>query len=68
MTKSIEVLQQWSIENPDEKVGGVYTTYDAPYLRESLRPPVSELLSFVLCGYNIHDRQIRVRWFDHIRV
>lgn len=67
-TKAIEVLQQWSIENPQEKLAGLYTRYDAPYLRTGDRPAVSEIHRFFLCGYTDAGRQIRVRWFDHVLV
>lgn len=67
-TKAIDVLQQWSLENPQKRIAGICTHYDAPYLRAGNRPPVSEIHRFFLCGYTDSGRQVRVRWFDHTRV
>lgn len=66
--QSVDILQPWFANHPQEEVAGLLTVYDAPYLRAGDQPATSEIMNFVLCGYNPSGRQIRVRWFDHARV
>lgn len=68
--RTLEVMEQWSLENPDEKLAGIMTTYVADFLNapdrdQAFRLPISERMGLILVGYTPQDEQIRVRWFAH---
>lgn len=68
--ETLEVMEQWSLDNPDEKVAGLMTTYVADFLNapdrdRAFRLPVSERMGLIIVGYTADNQQIRVRWFDH---
>ena len=62
------LLEQWSSENPEEKVLGLGSIVESGQFAELRRLPYSPDGQLVLVGYLDDDRQIRVSWFAHARV
>jgi GNAT superfamily N-acetyltransferase len=62
------LVEQWSAENPDEKVLGLGSIVESGQFAELRRLPYSPDGQLVLVGYLDDDRQIRVSWFAHARV
>ncbi|HTO39933.1 MAG TPA: hypothetical protein VL026_03080 [Rhizomicrobium sp.] len=67
---SREVLEQWSLENPGEKVVGMAAIIQAREYKhkqqEAMWPEYG--LNLNLIGYNNVGSQIRVAWFKHAHV
>lgn len=67
---SREVLEQWSLENPGEKVVGMAAIIQAREYKqkqqEAMWPEYG--LNLNLIGYNNVGSQVRVAWFKHARV
>jgi GNAT superfamily N-acetyltransferase len=62
------VLEEWAREHPEEGVMGVAGVLQNRGLVEKPRLPTSPVGAFTLVGYTDAGEQIRVAWFDHVRV
>jgi len=64
---SREVLEQWSLQNPHEKVVGMAAIIQAREYKFKQREPLwpEYGLNLNLVGYNNVGSQIRVAWFKH---
>ena len=65
-----QVLEMWSVENPQEKMLGYGAIIQAPELmRKGLEPIWHDWgTDLVLAGYTQRGEQIRVGWFRHARL
>ena len=65
-----QVLEAWSVENPQEKLLGYGAIIQAAELmRKGLEPIWFDWgTDLVLCGYTQRGEQIRVGWFRHARL
>jgi GNAT superfamily N-acetyltransferase len=63
-----EVLEAWAREHPEEGVAGIAGVIQNPVLVDRPRMPTSPVGAFTLVGYTDNGEQIRVAWFDHVRV
>lgn len=66
-----QVLEMWSVENPQEKVLGYGAIIQAPELmmHKGLEPIWHDWgTDLVLAGYTQRGEQIRVGWFRHARL
>jgi hypothetical protein len=66
--RSREVLEQWSLEHPEEEICGMAANIEASQYRsgkqrEPMWPEYDLNLNFV--GYNNKGQQLRVAWFKH---
>lgn len=61
-------LEVWAREHPEAEIAGCAGVIQNPKLVEKPRKPTSPVGAFVLVGYTDKDEQIRVSWFDHVRV
>ncbi|MBI1261444.1 MAG: hypothetical protein GC184_06940 [Rhizobiales bacterium] len=59
-----DVLNQWSIDNPQEAVAGMMAVYQAKGMG---RRPVG-VSGLTLIGYTPEGYQVRVIWFDHVTI
>jgi hypothetical protein len=62
------LLEQWSLENPQENVKGVAAFIQAANIEELKRLPVWPRSGLSLVGYTTDGQQIRVAWFEHARL
>lgn len=60
-----QLLEQWSLENPQEKVQGVAAFIQAANIDELKRRPVWPKSRMTLVGHTNDGQQIRVVWFEH---
>ncbi len=67
-TRANEILSDWSISRPDFGLAGTANVRQADFQRGRLTPPVSPTNRSILVGYNNQGQQVRIKWFDHIRV
>jgi hypothetical protein len=65
---SREVLEEWSLANPGERVMGMGTTIQTANLDEKKKHPIWKASGLVFVGYSAQDQQIRVAWFDHAEI
>ena len=63
-----DLLEQWSLEHPEEKVLGLAAVVENPDLAVRLREPVWPTLRLNLAHFLPDGRQLRVAWFAHARV
>lgn len=63
-----EVLEQWSLENPQEKLMGIGRIVPSRNADERKRYPVWEPSKLTLIGFTATGAQIRVAWFKHATV
>lgn len=66
-----EVLEDWSLANPEENVMGMAGVVEAAEYAEKSREPVwnDHGCGLTLVGHTAHKRQqIRVTWFAHARL
>ena len=62
---AMHLLEQWSIQNPAEKLCGIARIVHAKQIDELARQPVWEPTKLTLIGYNAKGAQIRIAWFGH---
>lgn len=67
-TRTQEILENWARDNPEEEVAGVAIVMEASFQANRRMPPVTPTNKTVLVGFNESGHQIRIKWFDHIRV
>jgi hypothetical protein len=69
---AIQVLAEWSRNNPQEKVLGLAAIIENPKLEETSKLPVwsaPEVKNgLVLIGHTPRGNQIRLSWFEHARL
>lgn len=65
---SRDVLEKWSLANPDEKIMGMAAVIEGGNYKERQREPVWPRSTLNVVGYNELGDQIRVAWFKHARV
>lgn len=63
-----DILKQWSMDHPRAGLSGIASVRQGEHQRERKTAPVSPRNQSVLVGYNSQGHQIRIRWFDHVRV
>lgn len=62
------ILETWARENPQEELKGVAVVLQADFQEGRPFPPVTPTNQTVLIGYDPEGFQVRIKWFDHIRV
>jgi hypothetical protein len=60
-----QVLERWSLDNPQEKVLGIGRIIQLRKADERSRQPVWEPSKLTLVGYTPKGAQIRIAWFKH---
>ena len=65
---SRDLIEQWSLDHPEEKVLGLAAVVENPDLADRLREPVWPRLRLNLAHFLPDGRQLRVAWFAHARV
>lgn len=63
-----DLLEQWSKDNPGERLAGLGAIVEGPNLFERAREPFWPTTRFGVVGYMPDGRQIRVSWFEHHRL
>ena len=61
------LIEQWSLEHPEERVKGMGLVLEAD-LGDKGRQPLWPTTGLNLVGYSAHNKQLRVAWFAHARV
>ena len=62
-----DVIEQWSVEHPEERVFGLAAIIESADLRQRQRDPVWPNTRLNLVGHLGDGRQVRVAWFGHAR-
>lgn len=62
-----DILERWSIANPDEKLAGMGAVIESKELAGREKQPFWPNTRFGVVGYTAEGRQIRVSWFEHFR-
>lgn len=65
---SRDLLERWSRDNPDERLGGLGAILESAQLAERAREPYWPLTRFILAGFLPDGRQLRISWFEDFRV
>lgn len=65
---SRDLLEQWSLDHPEEKVLGLAAIVESPDLAGRLRDPIWAETRLNLAHFLPNGRQLRVAWFAHARV
>jgi hypothetical protein len=65
---SRDVLEKWSLANPDEKVMGMVAVIQGENYKERQHEPVWPRSTLNVVGYTKLGDQIRVAWFKHASV
>jgi hypothetical protein len=65
---SRDLLSDWSLAHPREKVLGMATIVESPDLAEFAKQPVWPASGLVLVGHTRLGHQIRLVWFEHARL
>ena len=65
---SIKLLQDWAVQNPEEKILGLLIYVETDKFDAGLRRPIRENFGLAMhfVGYNEDNQQMRVIWFDDI--
>jgi hypothetical protein len=66
MVASKRILEQWSLEHPDEGVKGMGIVLEAQIDRAN--EPVWPRSGLTLAGFTAQGQQIRLAWFAHARI
>jgi hypothetical protein len=62
------LLERWSGEHPDERLGGLGAIVESRELAERGRQPFWPQTRFILAGFLPDGRQLRISWFEDFRV
>jgi hypothetical protein len=62
------LLERWSRDNPDARLGGLGAIVESAQLAERGRQPYWPQTRFILAGFLPDGRQIRISWFEDFRV
>lgn len=65
---NFSILAAWSVANPEAKLAGLATVFEAAEINAVKRPAVTEAPGLALVGFNQNGQQVRIRWFDHTLV
>ena len=65
---SRSVLEEWSKDNPKERLLGMAAIIESPLLDEQSKRPLWPRTGLNLAGYNAKGEQIRIVWFAHARL
>jgi len=65
---SLAVLEQSSLEHPEEAVMGLASVTENTDLKAAKLPGVIPSAGLMLIGYAADGGRLRVSWFDHARV
>jgi hypothetical protein len=65
-----DLLEQWSLANPQEKISGLLATMEAREFAGHLGAPIlpKHGLNLVFIGYKPTGEQLRAMWFEHANV
>lgn len=66
--KAVALLEQWSFDNPQEKVLGAGAVVQSQALVDHERNMVWPDTKLAFVGYTAQGEQLRVRWFNHAMV
>lgn len=62
------LLQQWSRDNPHERLGGLGAILESQQLAERGKEPWWPRSRFILAGFLPDGRQLRISWFEDFRL
>jgi hypothetical protein len=62
------LLERWSREHPDERLGGLGAIVESKQLAERGRQPFWPQTRFILAGFLPDGRQLRISWFEDYRL
>jgi hypothetical protein len=62
------LLEQWSRDNPNERLGGLGAIVESAQLAELGKQPWWPQSRFILAGFLKDGRQLRISWFEDFRV
>jgi hypothetical protein len=62
------LLGRWSIEHPQERLGGLGAIVESAQLAERGKQPLWPQTRFLLAGFLADGRQLRISWFEDFRV
>jgi hypothetical protein len=62
------LLENWSKENPDEKVLGMAAILENPNFDRLAKRPMWHGTDLWLIGYTQDGQQVRLTWFEHARL
>ena len=62
------LLERWSSDHPDERLGGLGALVGGQQLAERGRQPWWPQTRFILAGFRPDGRQLRISWFEDFRV
>lgn len=62
------LLERWSRDHPDERLGGLGAIMESRQLAERGKQPYWPNTRFILAGYTPDGRQIRISWFEDFRL
>ena len=65
---SRSLLELWSRDHPEERLGGLGAIVEAAELAERAREPYWPQTRFILAGFRPDGRQLRISWFEDFRV
>ena len=65
---SRSVLEEWSKDNPKEKLLGMAAIIESPALAERNKQPLWPQTGLNLAGYTAKGQQLRIAWFAHARL
>lgn len=63
-----ELIERWSMDNPEERVAGLGAVIESPDLVALQKQPFWPMSRFCLIGFTPEGRQVRVSWFEHFRL
>lgn len=63
-----DLIEQWSLQHPEEKVLGLAALVESPDLAIPLRKPVWPRTGLNLAHFLPDGRQLRIAWFAHARL
>ena len=61
-------LEQWALAHPEEKVAGVIGFVEPGAWGDLARAPVAPVWPLTLVAYTQEGHQVRLVWFDHVRL
>lgn len=67
---SRKMLANWSLENPEEKLMGLYLIFEADEFKDLRHVPVVTHfgMHIIMMGYTPDGQHIRIIWFDHATI
>lgn len=65
---SRQVLEEWSLAHPEERVMGMGTAVQTANLDQKKKRPIWKASGLTFVGYSNQGQQIRIAWFDHAEI